>query len=126
MNKSRYEYLKTKWIINWCWWEKGFSFSKLFRNNIALFEEYLPVKWNKLISDIELELCWPHDVRCYNWNTYIWFLIANFIFAKDLYLKLHWTSLWNRITIFLMSFIWLMKYGKPYFNFWEKRNISLK
>ena len=117
MDKVTYNKLEEEWIINWCWWNKWFNFSRFFRDNISYLDEFDKVKWMKLIEDIELNCCWPHDIDFSNWWWYFNWIIANIKFGYNLYKLLNWTSITNRISISLIVFILLQKYSKNYFNF---------
>lgn len=127
MLEQRYNELEAKWIINWCWAKWWFSFSKIYKDNIKTLEKFNPKYNAALLETIHLKACWPHDVDFYNWNTYFAFTIANIKFAYRLFKILKWANdFGSRIGISIIVFIWLQKWWKKAFNFWEKKYIKYK
>lgn len=123
MTKSKYKYLKEKNIINWCWWQWGFSISKLYRDTISQYSEYDKHKACKLLENIELQWCWPHDVRYYNWNKLYYKIYADLCLSCSLFRLTNWTNIFIRISLFSVVFIWLTFKWWKYFNKGEKKNI---
>lgn len=121
MDKQRYEYFRERGIINGCWWEWSFKFNSVIKHNIQFFEEFNASKLSKLLEDIELQCCWPHDIRYHNWNTLLNRVVADLIFSVWIYKLLSWTSWWNRAAVFMLVFFGLLKYGGKYFNYWERQ-----
>lgn len=117
MKREEYNKLKEEWIINGCWWNKWFNFSKFFKDNVTTLDQFLPIKSASLIDDIELTCCWPHDVSFYNWGWYFSWILANIKFSINLYKLLGWTTFFQRIWIALIVFILLQKHSKTYYNF---------
>lgn len=118
------EELKSIWIVNWIWGKNWFNFSLFFKNNIEQFKEYIPEKWEKLFKDIE-DLSIPHDISYYNWNTLLEKIKADYDFALWVMKKLHWTTFYNKLFVFLFVFIILLIKWNKYFNWQDKKYITL-
>lgn len=112
---------KESWICNWCWWKWGFNFSDYF--------ERLPFfNWKKsksLLLDSR-RVCCIHDKRFYDWWNFIDFIIANYDLANDMIQLLYWTSIFSKITLWLLIFLWTTLFGWTNFNFKWKKIISKK
>jgi len=129
MNKNRYEALEKRGIINWCWGKWGTDISKILEHNIVLFPEFQANKLSKLLYDLKLEWCWPHDVRFYNWGGLFTYIYANYKLAYDIYMLFWWTKLWIGLLIFVLTFSVVTIWWYKYFNWclpWNRKNISLK
>lgn len=102
-----------KWIINWCWGKWWVNFSKIIKNNLKDLKNYDKEKYSELFDDIE-RLCAEHDLDYYKQK---WFRKSNFIFAFNVVRLIgSWTSLLERITIFLVIYFLLNKYWKKYYK----------
>ena len=119
------EEAKKLWIVNWIGWEGGFNFSLFFKNNIEQFKEYIPEKWEKLFNDIE-ELSRSHDIAFFNGNTLIDKIKADYTFSLWVINLLQWTRIRNRLFVFLRIMSILTIYWNTYFNWWEKKFITLE
>lgn len=106
-------------IINWCWGKWGFNFSKTLEDNIELFDSFDKWKAKELFEDIKA-LCYEHDYDFFVWWGYFKFYLANFYFARWLFKLTHWASFVNRISIFMIAFVLLSRYGKKYFDFTKR------
>ena len=118
------EELKKLWIVNWIWGKNWFNLSLFFKNNIAQFKEYIPEKWEKLFKDIE-DLSVYHDISYYNWNTILEKIKADYSFALWVITKLHWTTFYKRLFVFLFVLIILLIKWNQFYNWWEKKYITL-
>jgi hypothetical protein len=119
------EEAKKLWIVNGIGWEGGFNFSLFFKNNIKQFKEYIPEKWIKLFDDIDYLSIW-HDLAYYNWNTLLDKIKADYNFSSWVMQKLSWTTFFKRLFVFITIFFILLIAWNKYFNWWEKKYITLK
>lgn len=119
------EEAKKLWIVNWLWWAGGFNISLFFKNNIEQFKEYIPEKGEKLFNDIE-ELSIMHDVSYYNGSTIIDKIKADYAFSLWVVSLLHWTTTTKRILVFSVIMIILLWKWNQFFNWWEKKYITLE
>jgi len=108
--------LRREWVINWVG-TADFNISNIVRANIVFLPNFEAEKLSSFLDTVELKLSNPHDVRFYIWWWLYKFIKANFIFAKDLYKILHWTSKYEKITLCVVVFLILIKFWRKYFNF---------
>jgi hypothetical protein len=116
------------WIVNGIGWDEkkgGFNFSLFFKKHIKQFKEYIPEKWIKLFYEID-HLSIRHDLAYYNWNTLSDKIKADYNFSLWVMKKLWWTTFFNRLFVFIAIFFILLIAWNKYFNWWEKKYITLK
>lgn len=111
--------LFAKKIINWCWWKWWYNFEEDFKRFIEAIPNFLHYKAESFFRDVK-ELCLKHDFDFYIWWNIFDFYLANFRFAKWVFVLMNWAKLRYRILWFLIIFISLTIYGKKYFNFIKK------
>lgn len=104
-------HLRRAGIFNWIWGE-GKNIEAVLRANIELIPGYSLDKAESLFNDIYM-LSISHDAEYF---FKLGFYRANFRFAKWVFQLLHWSSLWKRVAIFLITIILLNKYGKEHYN----------
>lgn len=121
-NRRERRKLHNLWLTNGCWWKWWVNFSVILKENIELLKNYW--RLNNLARDINM-ICIEHDVEFIILRKRIfWFYKANFNFAKKLFLLLHWSNLFWRFCIFLLTFFLLCRYWKPYFEKSEFRDLN--
>jgi hypothetical protein len=116
------------WIVNGIGGDEkkgGFNFSLFFKNNIQQFKEYIPEKWIKLFYEIDYLSIW-HDLAYYNWNALTDKIKADYNFSLWVFKKLNWTTFLKRLFVFIVIFTILLIAWNKYFNWGEKRYITLK
>ena len=110
LTNNQIDYLVKAGIINWIGWE-WFNIEKLILDIIKAYFNYDDIKANKLLDDIR-QIANIHDIDYFFRN---WFYISNLKFAYRLFKLLHWTSLINRIWIFIFVFYILNKEWRKYY-----------
>lgn len=105
--------------FNGCWKEWGFKFDTLLPK-IAKLPFVDKTKLNKLYKDIESKCCYYHDLDYFHWGWVKDFIKSNYVFSYRLICLLHWTSMFWRITIFSIAFMWLNIFWISAFN-WGKK-----
>ena len=114
-----YTYKKLKLVCirawcNGCWGKWGFNFTK-FMAHLPYFDSK---KWNKLLNDLTL-ICNMHDIWYYEWGWFVDYIKANYKFAKNVFLLIHWTNLLVRVFILIILFVWTTLFWFKYFN-WKR------
>ncbi|ATU04920.1 hypothetical protein BKN14_00480 [Candidatus Gracilibacteria bacterium HOT-871] len=112
-SEKQIEEMKKSGIINGCGGKGGVNFSDIIEANLNSFKNFEKAKLSALWNDIEL-LCHEHDLDYFFKKG---FTYSNFVFALGVFrLIKNWTKLWERITLFLVIFFLLQKYGKKYYK----------
>lgn len=117
------EELKNLWIVNWIWSGKlNFSllYSKILKDKNILSDEI-----EKLKIDIE-DLSVYHDIVRYNWNTWLEKITSDYTFALWVIGLLQQARIRTRIFVFILIMLALNTIWNRYYNFWEKKFISLE
>jgi len=111
ISKKEREILKNNWIVNWCWWNWWFKFDKLLKEIIKSFDNYIPIKWEKLFNDLQY-ICYIHDLDFYLKK---WFIRSNLLFTYRIYKKTYWTKWIYRILFFMLIFSLISILWKKYY-----------
>lgn len=126
---SEKEFLTSSWISNWAWWAGWIKFTDVARNIIQSIIIYFPnlniEKVDKYLIDLDRLANECHDPDYFEWNNFFLKFLADFRFAKWVYILTWWTSFWIRILIFLIILVWLWKCGWKYYNYGDKKDINL-
>ena len=102
--------LKEIWLVNWIWgqWQ---NIEELLLNIIKWAYWFDNNKANKLLDDIR-QLSIIHDL---SYSFKLWFHTSNYLFAKRLFMLLHWDKWYSRVCIFIFTLWVLNKYWKEYY-----------
>lgn len=124
LTKKQINELTNIWIINWIWWKWWISFNKLFRK-IKKIKWFKIKKYENLYNDINT-LSIYHDIDFYTWNTIKSFIRANYNFSVRVIQLLHWSSIFGRLFIFLILFLWLNIFWIRFYNWKRKKDFIFK
>lgn len=125
LSKNELDELRKQRIVNECGAKGWVNFSSILKHNICLFPEFKKEKLSKLIEDLWY-VCSIHDLYYYKWNNILNKIKADYKISKYIFHLLDWTSLWNRLAIVFIVFIWLLRYWGDYFNRDKKKNLINK
>ena len=88
-----------------CWAKWWYDFVHL-KNRIKKLPWVKPYKLDSLFNTAEKKACNPHDKRADIWWGIFAYIKSNYIFAVDLMSIMRFTTVFGRLTIFLLAFIW--------------------
>ena len=110
-------------MSNWCWWEGGFKFSTI-RNKVKKLPFVNADKLDNCYRSIELKACNPHDDKFEVGGGLYDFIKANYQFAVDVIGILHWTTVFWRLSTFVLLFWGTSTLWISYFNWtciWKQK-----
>lgn len=122
------EILKEKWFVNGCWGGWWFEFKTILNYMFKLIKFFIKKSANvkikklkRLWKDIELLCNWLHDIDFSLWGNIKDFHAANMKFICWILGLLHWSTVFIRILVFIVLYIWLNTVGLKFFTFRKKR-----